>query len=171
MTGNPTYDALIRAALFSLAALFWVIVLVRMAGVRSLSKMTAFDFVVTLATGSLLATAGSASGWTAFVQTVAAMTVLLVAQEGLTVVRRSPRLRRLIENEPLLLMRDGDYIEGAMRRGRVTHDDLRAKIRAVDLSGPREVSLMILETTGDISILTTPPSGEKMTSGVRGIDR
>ena len=75
------------------------------------------------------------------------------------------------ENEPLLLMRDGDYIEGAMRRGRVTHDDLRAKIRAADLSGPREVSLMILETTGDISILTTPPSGEKMTSGVRGIDR
>jgi len=171
MTDTGFYDALIRAPLFSLAALIWVIALVRIAGVRSLSKMTAFDFVITLATGSLLAAAAGAATWTTFVQSLAAMTVLMAAQVGLTFARRIPLVRHMIENEPLLLMRDGAYVERALREGRVTHEDLRAKMREANLSGPEDVAFMILETTGDISILTHSDLGEKMTRGVRGIDR
>ena len=168
MTGSSFYDALIRAAIFSPMALAWIIMLVRIAGVRSLSKMTAFDFVVTLATGSLLANAAAATGWIAFVQSVAAMAVLMALQVALTIVRRAPMLKHLIENEPLLLMRDGAFIEGALNKGRVTHADVRAKLRESDIAGPADVAYMILETTGDISILTHRDLGDKMMEAVRG---
>lgn len=168
MTDLTVPDALIRAVVFSLAALVWVIALVRVAGVRSLSKMTAFDFVVTLATGSLLANAASASGWIMFVQSIAALAVLMAAQVGLAVARRAPAMRRMIENDPLLLMRDGAFIDSALRQGRVTLQDLRAKLRQANIADPREVAFMVLETTGDIAILTHADLGEKMLAGVRG---
>lgn len=171
MTDIPTFDALIRAACFSLAALAWVVALVRVSGLRSLSKMTAFDFVVTLATGSLLATAAGAATWTTFVQAIAAMTVLMSAQVALAYLRRLKPARRLMENAPLLLIHRGEFREDAMRTGRVTHDDLRAKLRQAGIAGPQEVAFMVLEATGDVSILTQSDIGEKMMSGVRGIDR
>jgi uncharacterized membrane protein YcaP (DUF421 family) len=168
MTDSSFYDALIRAAIFSPVALLWIIILVRIAGVRSLSKMTAFDFVVTLATGSLLANAAAASGWIPFVQSVAAITVLMALQVALTIVRRVPTLKRMIENEPLLLMRDGAFIERALNKGRVTHADVRAKLRESDIAGPEDVAYMVLETTGDLSILTHRDVGDKMMAAVRG---
>ncbi|TPG10022.1 DUF421 domain-containing protein [Sphingomonas oligophenolica] len=168
MTDMTVPDALIRAVVFSLVALVWVIALVRVAGVRSLSKMTAFDFVVTLATGSLLANASAASGWVTFVQSVAALTVLMAAQVGLAFARRTRAVRRMIENEPLLLMRNGAFLDDALRKGRVTHEDLRAKLRQANIADPRAVAFMVLETTGDIAILTHTDLGEEMMAGVRG---
>lgn len=170
LTDATMTDALIRAAVFSIAALAWIIALVRIAGVRSLSKMTAFDFVVTLATGSLLANASVATDWISFVQSIAAMTVLMAAQVGLTFARRVRRVRRMIENEPLLLMRGGDFVESGLREGRMTEQDLRAKLRQANIADPRDVAVMVLETTGDISILTHAELGEKMLAEVRGVD-
>ena len=56
MFGLSDYpDAIIRGVALGLIALVWVILVVRVIGLRTFSKMTAFDFVITLATGSLLA--------------------------------------------------------------------------------------------------------------------
>ena len=168
MTDHSIVDALLRALLFSLVALAWVVMLVRVSGVRSLSKMTAFDFVVTLATGSLLASAAAAAGWVGFVQSVGAMTTLMAAQVGLAYARRNFGVRRMLENEPLLLMRDGAFIDRALREGRMTRDDLRAKLRQADIADPCTVAFMVLETTGDIAILTHQDLGDQMMAGVRG---
>ena len=54
-------DILARALLLSAIALVWVIFVVRVIGLRTFSKMTAFDFVATVATGSLLAGACQAT--------------------------------------------------------------------------------------------------------------
>ena len=167
MTDSGFADALVRALLFSLVALAWVLTLVRISGVRSLSKMTAFDFVVTLATGSLLASAAAATGWLAFVQSIAAMTVLMAAQVALAFARRATWVRRMIENEPLLLMRHGEFLDKALREGRMSRDDLRAKLRQANVPDIAEVEQVILETTGDVSIMTRAGVSEAMLSDVR----
>ena len=57
--------SLVRGVVLAAGALFWVLVLVRIVGLRSFSKMTAFDFVATVAIGSLLASAAAATAGTA----------------------------------------------------------------------------------------------------------
>ncbi|OYY90908.1 MAG: hypothetical protein B7Y45_05670 [Sphingomonas sp. 28-66-16] len=163
-------DTVLRGIVQASLALVWVILLVRMIGARTLSKMTAFDFVVTLATGSLLAAAGSSKDDDAFAQAIAAMTTLLLVQLALAWARRRfDWFRQGIENQPLVLMRNGDFIDSALRQSRVARSDIYVKIRQADVAIDR-VSAIILETTGDISVLTNTILEEPLSAGIRGAD-
>lgn len=135
-------------------ALVWVLVLVRLVGLRSFSKMTAFDFVATVAAGSLLANAGVASSWASFVQTIAALSALFGLQVLLAFGRRrSAAIRRLLDNEPLLLARDGVIDETALRKARVARADVIEKLREANALSFAAVHAVVLEATGDISVL------------------
>jgi len=170
MPGLPdTADAIVRGLLLGTVALAFVIVLVRIIGLRSFSKMTAFDFVITLATGSLLATAATATALTGFLQALGAIAVLMALQVGLAVMRRaSGGNRSLLENEPLILMRDGRFIDEAMAGSRVSRDDVMAKLRAANVLDVKDVRAVVLETTGDISVLHGEELNGEMLTGVRG---
>jgi hypothetical protein len=102
-------DTIVRALALSSVALVWIVVVVRVVGLRAFSKMTAFDFVVTVATGSLLAGAAQASSWPAFFQATLAMAGLLGVQYATAWLRKSSeRFEAVVQNAPVLLMRDGD---------------------------------------------------------------
>ena len=163
-----TTNAALRGAMLSAVGLAWVICLVRLVGTRTLSKMTAFDFLVTLATASLLASACVATGWSSFFQPIAAITTLILAQLGLAFLRRqSKAVRHVMENEPLLLVRDGCFLDGAMRHARVSRDDIMAKLRAANVNSLTAVSAVVLETTGDISVLRNSPLEDDIMADVR----
>ncbi|MBA16062.1 MAG: DUF421 domain-containing protein [Sphingomonas sp.] len=150
----PLPDAVLRGALLALLALTWIVLVVRCVGLRAFSKMTAFDFVVTLAVGSLLATAATASGWSAFAQALVAIVLLLGAQASLAGLRRySKTAEKALGNEPLLLMRHGEFDETAMRKSRVARSDIIAKLREANALDLSRVHAVVLETTGDISVL------------------
>nr|WP_269816333.1 YetF domain-containing protein [Allopontixanthobacter sediminis] len=117
--------------------------------------MTSFDFVVTLATGSLLAAAATTTDWSALVQALSAIGGLLVAQLVLARLRRrSRRFQLLIENDPIMLMYDGKILQEALRRTRVAESDILYKLRSADIKDFTDVRCMVLESTGDISILS-----------------
>ena len=162
MFGLSAYpDAVLRGTVLGVIALFWIIIVVRMIGLRTVSKMTAFDFVVTLATGSLLASAATVTSWVALVQGLSAIAALLVAQLLLARARRgSRRFQLLLENDPIMLMFDGKILEGAVAETRVSESDILNKLRGANIKDLSEVRSMVLESTGDISIL----SGEKTVS-------
>ncbi|SFT16446.1 Protein of unknown function [Sulfitobacter marinus] len=151
---NTILDAIARGGFLSVFALCWVILLVRIVGLRSFSKMTNFDFVMTVAMGSLLAGASQASEWTGLAQILAAMASLFAVQFVASILRqRSQMVANLLENTPVFLMRDGVILYDALRATRVSESDLIAKLRnanALDLS---TVHAAILETTGDVSVL------------------
>ncbi len=164
----PSLDILARSAALTIVALLWVLVLVRVIGLRSFSKMTAFDFVTTVAMGSLLAAAATASTWSGFFQAVLAMAFLLVVQWALALARiRSRRLRNLIANTPVLLMENGVFCEAALRQSRVAREDVLAKIRSANALELAEVRAVILENTGDISVLHGGAVDEEVLRGVK----
>lgn len=169
MLGLPdTAAPVIRGLLLGAVALGFVIVLVRIIGLRSFSKMTAFDFIVTLATGSLVATAAAASEWTGFVQALGAIAVLMALQAFLAVLRRaSGGYRSILANEPLLLMRDGRFRDEAMAASRVSRDDVMEKLRAAGVVDMEDVRAVVLETTGDISVLQGNHLDDTLLTGVR----
>lgn len=127
-------DALIRGAVLSAAALLWVLVLSRVVGLGSFSKMTAFDFVATIATGSLLAV-------------FAVQFVVAWLRQGFD------GFRRAVDNRPHVLMWDGVIDEAALRHTRVARADVLAKLRDADAGRLNAVRAVVLEATGDISVL------------------
>ncbi|MCK0149577.1 DUF421 domain-containing protein [Marivita sp. S6314] len=167
MIEDMTWTVL-KAVSLSAVALIWVILLVRVVGLRSFSKMTSFDFVVTVATGSLLAGAGQASDLSAFLTANAAIAGLMGAQVGLQMARRvSPRARRLMQNDPVLLMENGTIDEVALAKTRVARTDLITKLREANVLAFHEVRAVVLETTGDISVLHGAHLSDDLLEGVR----
>ncbi|MBM7070087.1 DUF421 domain-containing protein [Actibacterium sp. 188UL27-1] len=147
-------DAIAKGFVLSALGLGWIILLVRIVGLRSFSKMTIFDFVMTVAMGSLLAGAAQTGKWVDLVQTMTAMAALFAIQFGVAYARqRSDRLDTAFQNAPVLLMRDGKILYDALRKTRVAEGDLIAKLREANALEMTSVRAVILETTGDVSVL------------------
>ncbi len=147
-------DIFLRSIFLAPLALLWVMLNVRVVGLRSFSKMTAFDFVVTVATGSLLAGAVTVESWPAFIQNIGAITMLLASQFAIAKMRiADQRIVDIATNDPVWLMKDGMFIEDNLKTTRVTRDDVYAKLREANALQLSEVRAVILETTGDISVL------------------
>lgn len=165
---DPMLDAILRGTILAALGLVWVVALVRVVGLRSFSKMTSFDFVMTVAMGSLLGGAAQATGWTALVQVLAAMTALFAVQWFAAVLRKSSALmERVIQNEPVILMRDGRFIDHALARTRVAKTDVLAKLREANVLAIGDVRAVVLETTGNISVLHGERLEEAVLEGVR----
>ena len=158
-TDNQTLDVFFRILLLGPICVLWVAVVVRVIGVRSFSKMTAFDFVVTVATGSLLATAATSTGWPTYIQAFGSIAVILLFQAAVAICRRkSETFRKLFENEPVLLYLDGEYQTEAMKKTRTARGDIESKLREANVLEKGAVRAVVLEVTGDVSVL----HGEKL---------
>jgi uncharacterized membrane protein YcaP (DUF421 family) len=147
-------DIFLRSLFLAPLALLWVMLNVRIVGLRSFSKMTAFDFVVTVATGSLLAGAVTVENWSAFIQNIGGITMLLASQFAIAKMRIADlRIVDMATNDPVWLMKDGKFIDDNLKATRVTRDDVYAKLREANALQLSEVRAVILESTGDISVL------------------
>lgn len=165
-------EAVIRGLVLTTAAMIWVVLLVRVNGLRSFSKMTNFDFVMTVAVGSLLAGASQSTQWSGFVQSLSAMAGLFLVQYLAARIRKSSDvLESLIQNTPIVLMRDGEILEQALVSTRVARSDLIAKLREANVLDFDQVRAVILETTGDISVLHGEHCAQQMLEGIRQPDR
>ena len=165
---GPIVDAFAKGFVLSAVGLFWIILLVRIVGLRSFSKMTNFDFVMTVAMGSLLAGASQSEQWTGFLQTLTAMASLFAVQYFVSRLRRwSQPLDTLVQNTPTLLMKDGVILHDALRATRVAEEDLIAKLREANALDMSSVRAVVLETTGDVSVLHGDPVDETLFKGVK----
>ena len=169
---NATLDLILRSLLLTVLAMCWVVVLVRVNGLRSFSKMTNFDFVMTVALGSLLAGASQSTNWTAFIQSGLAMAALFAVQYSAARLRRSSdKFEAMMQNTPVILMRDGEILDDALQHTRVARSDLIAKLREANVLDFSQVRAVILETTGDISVLHGSDCSQKMLQGTTYIER
>ncbi|UOR15730.1 DUF421 domain-containing protein [Qipengyuania aquimaris] len=165
---NTLADLAARGFVLSVVGLAWVMLLIRIVGLRSLSKMTNFDFVMTVALGSVLAAAVTADKWTVFGQCLSAMTGLFLVQWLVARARKdSDAFEEAIQNEPVFLMRDGQFCEDALKSTRVARSDVIAKLREANVLALSEVRAVVLETTGDVSVLHGDRLDETLVENVR----
>ena len=91
-----------------------------------------------------------------------------------TARRRWAWVQRAVDNEPLLLMDGPEMLPENMRKGRVTEDDLWGKLREANVLNTNQVRAVVMETTGDITVLHGDPGGTalqpRLLTGVRGAD-
>ena len=172
---TPEVDELLvvagRGLLLTAIAVLWTVLLVRLVGLRAFSKMTASDFVATVATGSLIAQAGTRSQLSEYLQALAAIAGVFLIQWFLAKARqKSDRLEHVLTNEPVLLMDRGEFIEQAMAETRVTRTNLLEKLRSAGVTNISDVRAVVLETTGDISVIRGDRVDDALLKGVRRID-
>jgi uncharacterized membrane protein YcaP (DUF421 family) len=135
--------------------ILFVFLLTRVVGRRELSSLEPFDVILLVVVGDLVQQGitqsdDSVTGSTIVLATVALLTV------GISYLSfRVPRLRPLLEGEPIILVVDGEPIDRNLRRERLTMDDLLAEARAQQIASLGEVRFAVLETSGKISFLTS----------------
>jgi uncharacterized membrane protein YcaP (DUF421 family) len=141
-----------------------LVLLLRASGKRTLTKLNAFDLVVTVALGSTLATV-LLSKSVALAEGVLALGLLIFLQYALTWLSvRSPRFQGLIKAEPTLVLRDGRFLEGAMRAERITREEILAALRASGAGSLSGVAAVVLETDGTLSVIPDAEAGSRMTT-------
>lgn len=169
---DPTLDVIFRGMVLTILAMVWVVMLVRVNGLRSFSKMTNFDFVMTVAVGSLLAVASQSTNWSAFAQALSAMVAMFLVQYLSARLRKASKtFKTLVQNSPVVLMRNGEIIPDALISTRVAKDDLIAKLREANVLDLSQVRAVILETTGDVSVLHGDTCSEELLEGTKRLDR
>lgn len=129
-----------------------VIFLTRIFGKRSFSKMSSFDFPMTIAVGSIIATT-ILSPNPSILQGVVGLLMVYVLQLLAAYLRRYKPFEKLIDNSPLLLMDGAKILKENLLKARVTETDLRGKIREANVAQLSDIKAVIFETTGDISII------------------
>ncbi|AGP78929.1 hypothetical protein I633_15860 [Alteromonas mediterranea 615] len=75
----------------------------------------------------------------------------------------------IMQNTPVILMRNGEIIDGALEKTRVARSDLLAKLREANVLDLNEVRAVVLETTGDISVLHGEHCSEALLKGTKSI--
>lgn len=138
----------------------------RLTGSRTIASMNVFDFIVTVAIGSAFGRALTARP-VALAEAIAAFVLLIVLQYVVARLQvRWPRFERGLTNSPSLLYFRGGFIRDEMRQERVTENELRAAVRKQKIGSLDDVDAMVLEPSGDISVIPSLDDG----SALKGID-
>lgn len=137
-----------------------LIAILRTSGERSLLKMKAFDFVVTVALGSTLATV-LLSKDVALAEGVVALSLLILLQFVVTWLSvRFAIVRRLVKSEPTLLLYRGEAIPRALIDQRISEDEIRSAARSAGVAQLSDVTAVVLETDGSISVVPSSAAAD-----------
>lgn len=155
-----SWSDLFRVIWVGAAAYAFLVVALRVSGKRTLSQMNAFDFIVTVALGSTLATillssdVSWAEGATAFALLAALQ--LLVAWSS----TRWPLFRRAVTSHPVILFADGAFRPEAIRANRLTESQVMQAIRSGGYGDVSLVGAVVLEPNGTLSVIGGDTLGE-----------
>ncbi len=137
----------------SLAGFVFIVLLTRVIGRRELSSMEPFDLILLVVVGDLVQ-----QGITQNDQSVTGVVIVLSTIGLLTALVayvnfRFPRSRPFLEGRPVVLVENGEVIEGNAKRERVTVSEIEAEARLQQISTLSGIRLAVLETNGRISFI------------------
>ncbi len=140
-------------------AYLWMVLLLRVSGKRTLAQLNAFDFIVTVALGSILASVALSESvaWTEGALALAVFAALQFVVAWLST--RSKRMRSALTSKPTVLLEDGTMIHAALLRERIDEDSVRAAIRSSGIGGLESVAAVVLETDGTLSVISRNQRG------------
>ena len=150
-----SWPTLGRTLVVGVCAYIALVAILRVSGRRTLSKMNGFDFVVTVALGSILA-AVILDHDVPLVEGVLAIGLLVGLQYAITWSSvRAAWVREIVTGEPLLLVHRGKLLRESMKTARVTNEEIRAAVREAGVGAMADVEGVVLETDGSLSVISS----------------
>ncbi|MEB2782612.1 DUF421 domain-containing protein [Algoriphagus sp. C2-6-M1] len=147
------WESILRIILVTPLAYFTMVLILRVSGKRTLSKMNAFDFVVTIALGSTLASVALTQN-IPYTNGITAILVFIGLQFLFTWLSvRVKAVKTLITSRPSLIFYKGEFLKQAMKKERITVEEIYSTARQKGISTLDGIDMIIFETTGDISMI------------------
>jgi uncharacterized membrane protein YcaP (DUF421 family) len=141
----------------------------KMAGIRSFTQASGFDFLVTLSMGALLATTIIKKNVSILEGTLGLVSLyslqLLVAYAR----RKWSFVNRYVDNQPILLMENGSYLPANMKKARITHLEVQSKLRSHNISRYDQIRAVVLEPSGGVSVIKHDPENPFDTRLLEGV--
>lgn len=157
------WDGIVRVIVAAPIMYVAIIAFVRVMGKRSTSQMNNFDWVVTVALGSLVAS-GIILESVTIIEALLATALLMGLQWVLTkCMPHSKWLEHVVKAEPRILVEDGKLLDKAMQSERMTPDEIYAAMRSNGIVDLADVQWVILETDATLSVIG---KGDRDHSGV-----
>lgn len=167
-SNDPLFQTLVGCVIIFVV----IIILTRIVGLRAFAKFTAYDFAFTVAIGSIISSTLTSSTSLAH-GSIAIAGLLFLAMTFSFLQKKFPSLSRTISNAPLLLMDGNTILHENLKYARIEEDQVIAKLREANVLNYDQVFAVVLESTGDISVLHSADSDKnerfdkKLLSGVR----
>ena len=166
------WQSILETFLLGLLAYIALIIIVRISGKRTLSQMREFDFIVTVALGSTLATIFLSKDVT-LADGIVGLSVLISLQYLLAYFStRSTKFSRLLSSEPTLVFYKGSFLQTALRKERVTEDEVRSVLRSKGVTSIELVEAVVMEANGQFTVVEQGSlhNDDSPLSNVRRID-
>ncbi len=164
---NPFVEVILAGIISYIAIVF----ILRSSGKRTLAKWNSFDFIVTIALGSIFASSLISTKDT-FGKSIVAFALLVFIQYAITwVAVRSDVIQKLIKSEPSLLLYQGKMQKDIMKKQRVTEGEILGAIRTNGGYSVEDTGAVILETDGSFSVIDKIDPSASALKDVRGYDR
>lgn len=132
-----------------------IVVMVRLMGKRTTGQMNNFDWLVTVAVGSLAASGILLQNVSIADAALAIVIIFLLQWLTTWLVLKSPLVCRLIKAEPRLLLSDGRMLKDAMRKERISEAEIYTALREQGLVSPEDANWVILENDGRMTVIAS----------------
>jgi uncharacterized membrane protein YcaP (DUF421 family) len=142
------------------AIIIYVILLIvfRLSGKRTLSHITTFDFVLLLIIGEATAQALLGEDFSLTAGLMAIVTLVSIDIGTSLLKQRSPKLEKLLDGVPLVIVENGKLIQDRADKARVDEEDvLMAARESHGLERMDQIKYAVLERSGGITVI---PKGE-----------
>lgn len=147
------WGAILRMLAIAPAAYVAVVLIWRVSGKRTLSKLNAFDFIVTISIGSPLASVITTQSL-ALAEGIVALAIVVSLQFVVTAASvRWPSLGRALKADPTLLLCNGEPLSSAMKRQRITLQELDVAVRQAGGTSQLQAQAIYLEADGTLTAL------------------
>lgn len=148
-----SWDSFIRTGVTGILAYIGLVAMLRVVGNRTLAQLNAFDFIITVALGSTLATVILNKN-VPLADGLLALFLLILLQFIFTRLSvKSKLFEKAIKAEPFVLYYQGRYLDDALRKHRVTRDEILQIARSNGNADLNEIDAIVIETNGKFSVL------------------
>lgn len=160
-----SWSDIIRVLLVGTAAYGSLVLVLRLSGKRTLSQLSAFDFIVTVALGSTLATILLSSD-VSWAEGVTALVLLAGLQWVVAAVTaRWPASRTVTTAQPRLVASSGRIDEDALIASRLTRADIEQAVRSSGSGSLSTIAAVVLESNGTLSVIRREQLGDATALG------
>lgn len=147
-------DAVLRAS----AVYFFVLVVFRLSGRRTLSEMTAFDFVLLLIIGEATQQALLGDDFSVTNAFIIILTLLAIDIGFSFLKDRAPRLARIVDGIPTIVVENGKPLSDRMAKARIDEDDVLGAARELQgIYRMEDIKFAVFEASGKITIIPYDP--------------
>lgn len=148
------YNIILRAMASAIIMIFAMLIIVRINGLRSFAKITPIDFAVTITIGSVI-NSTIISDSNSIVKGTLIIGLLLLIQSIMSKLKEKYSwFGKKAYNEPIFLMKDGKFLYNNLNKSNISKNNILAKLRENNINQLKDVKVVVLETTGDISVIS-----------------